>query len=101
MRRSPNNFTVTTGRRRRTQLMITRKSLGLLAALTLVLLTVAGTIGQKRHGVIDIIGRIAWWSFVGLAGARRRSVGGGDCRTLGDPTRVKRRHIRQPPRLDR
>jgi hypothetical protein len=47
--------------------MITRKSLGLLAGLTLVLFAVAAIIGQNRHGTIDIIGRIVWWSFVACA----------------------------------
>jgi hypothetical protein len=44
--------------------MITRKSLGLLAGITLVLFAVAAIIGQNRHGAIDIVGRIVWWTFV-------------------------------------
>ena len=47
--------------------MITRKSLGLLAGITLVLFAVAAIMGDKGHGARLIIGRIFWWSFVACA----------------------------------
>jgi hypothetical protein len=47
--------------------MITRKSLGRLAGLTLVLFAVAVIIGDNGHGGIQVLGRIVWWSFVACA----------------------------------
>ncbi len=47
--------------------MITRKSLGRLAGVTLVLFIVAAVMGDKGHGVRLVIGRIVWWSFVACA----------------------------------
>jgi hypothetical protein len=47
--------------------MITRTSLSLLAGTTLVLLAIAGLIGQNHHGTIDTIGRIAWFGFLACA----------------------------------
>ncbi len=44
--------------------MITRKSLGRLAGVTLVLFIVAAVMGDRGHGVRLVIGRIFWWSFV-------------------------------------
>ena len=44
--------------------MVTRKSLGLLAAITLALFAVAGIIGNHQHGVLNVIATIAWWGFV-------------------------------------
>ncbi len=35
--------------------------------LTLFLFTVAAIIGQNRHGVIDTVGRIVWFSFLACA----------------------------------
>ena len=44
--------------------MVTRKSLTLLAGTTLALLAIAGIIGNHRHGALNVIANIAWWSFV-------------------------------------
>lgn len=44
--------------------MVTRKSLGLLAAVTLILFAVAGIIGNHQHGTLSVVANIAWWSFV-------------------------------------
>jgi hypothetical protein len=43
--------------------MITRKALGGLAVLTLVLFATAGIVGQDNHGVVQVIGDIAWNGF--------------------------------------
>jgi cytochrome c oxidase assembly factor CtaG len=47
--------------------MITRKSLGGLAGITLVLFTVAVIMGDNGNGARLIVGRIFWWSFVACA----------------------------------
>jgi hypothetical protein len=44
--------------------MITRKSLGLLAGVTLVFFAVAGIIGNNQHGALMVIANIAWWGFL-------------------------------------
>jgi hypothetical protein len=44
--------------------MVTRKSLGLLAAVTLVLFAIAGIIGNHQHGALRVLANIAWWGFV-------------------------------------
>jgi hypothetical protein len=44
--------------------MVTRKSLGLLAAVTVVLFAIAGIIGNHEHGALRVIANIAWWGFV-------------------------------------
>lgn len=44
--------------------MVTRKSLGLLAAITLVFFAVAGIIGNHHHGALNVIATIAWWGFL-------------------------------------
>jgi hypothetical protein len=41
-----------------------RKSLGLLAAATLVLLAVSGIIGKGHHGTLHVIPLIAWIGFL-------------------------------------
>ena len=43
---------------------MTRKSLGLLAAITLVLFAAAGIIGNHRHGALNVIASVAWWGFL-------------------------------------
>jgi hypothetical protein len=48
-------------------MMITRKSLGLLAATALVLLAVSGLIGKHHHGVTRAVAIVAWWGFVACA----------------------------------
>ena len=44
--------------------MVTRKSLGLLAAVTLALFAIAGIIGNHQHGTLRVLANIAWWGFV-------------------------------------
>jgi hypothetical protein len=44
--------------------MVTRKTLSLLAGVTLALFAVAGIIGNHQHGAISVIANIAWWGFV-------------------------------------
>jgi hypothetical protein len=44
--------------------VVTRKSLGLLAGITLALFAVAGIIGNHQHGALKVIANIAWWGFV-------------------------------------
>jgi hypothetical protein len=44
--------------------MVTRKSLGLLAAVTLALFATAGIIGNHQHGTLRVLANIAWWGFV-------------------------------------
>jgi len=44
--------------------MITRKSLIVLAGITLILMAVAGIIGTNHHGVVNVISRIAWFGFL-------------------------------------
>jgi hypothetical protein len=44
--------------------VVTRRSLTLLAGITLALLAVAGIIGNHRHGAVNVIANIAWWGFV-------------------------------------
>jgi hypothetical protein len=44
--------------------MVTRRTLSLLAGITLALFAVAGIIGNHRHGTISVIANIAWWGFV-------------------------------------
>jgi len=44
--------------------MVTRKSLGVLAGVTLVLFAVAGIIGNHQHGALQVIANIAWWGFI-------------------------------------
>ena len=44
--------------------MVTRKSLGLLAGITLALFAVAGIIGNHQHGALNVIANIAWFGFV-------------------------------------
>lgn len=44
--------------------MVTRKSLGLLAALALVLLAVSGLIGKGHHGAVRAVAFTSWWGFV-------------------------------------
>jgi hypothetical protein len=46
------------------KIVVTRKSLILLTAITLGLFAVAGIIGNHEHGVLQVIANIAWWSFV-------------------------------------
>jgi hypothetical protein len=47
--------------------MITRKSLAVLACITLALAIVAGAIGTSHHGVINVISRIAFFGFLACA----------------------------------
>jgi hypothetical protein len=44
--------------------MVTRKSLGTLAGITLALFAVAGIIGNHQHGALNVIANIAWWGFL-------------------------------------
>lgn len=44
--------------------MVTRKSLGLLAGITLVLFAVAGLIGNHQHGALMVIADITWYGFI-------------------------------------
>jgi hypothetical protein len=44
--------------------MVTRKSLGTLAGITLALFAVAGIIGNHQHGALSVIANIAWWAFL-------------------------------------
>ncbi|HSS09866.1 MAG TPA: hypothetical protein VLL25_08285 [Acidimicrobiales bacterium] len=44
--------------------MVTRKSLGLLAAVTVVLFAISGIIGNHQHGALRVIANVAWWGFV-------------------------------------
>ena len=44
--------------------MVTRKSLGTLAGITLALFAVAGIIGNHQHGALNVIATIAWWGFL-------------------------------------
>ena len=44
--------------------MVTRKSLTLLAGITLVLLAVSGIIGNHQHGALNVIANVAWWGFI-------------------------------------
>lgn len=44
--------------------MVTRRTLGALAVLTLVLFAVAGVVGQHRHGAVQLLGDIAWNGFL-------------------------------------
>jgi hypothetical protein len=44
--------------------MVTRKSLGLLAGITLALFAVAGIIGNHQHGVLNVIANAAWYAFL-------------------------------------
>jgi hypothetical protein len=44
--------------------MVTRKSLGLLAALALALLAVSGLIGKGHHGAVRAVAVTSWWGFV-------------------------------------
>jgi hypothetical protein len=44
--------------------MVTRKSLGLLAAITIVLFAISGIIGNHQRGALRVIANIAWWGFV-------------------------------------
>jgi hypothetical protein len=44
--------------------MVTRKSLGLLAGVTLALFAAAGVIGNHQHGTLNVLGTIAWWGFL-------------------------------------
>jgi hypothetical protein len=44
--------------------MVTRRSLGTLAGITLALFAVAGIIGNHRHGALNVIATVAWWGFL-------------------------------------
>jgi hypothetical protein len=44
--------------------MITRKSLGTLAAVTLVLFAFATIVGDDRDGPLRIIAKVSWFSFL-------------------------------------
>ena len=44
--------------------MITRKSISVLAGITLILMAVAGILGTNHHGVVNVISRIAWFGFL-------------------------------------
>ena len=44
--------------------MVTRKSLTLLAGITLALFAVSGIIGNHRHGALNVIANVAWWGFI-------------------------------------
>jgi hypothetical protein len=44
--------------------MITRKTLGGLAILTLVLFGIAAIVGQHQHGFVQAIGDVAWNGFI-------------------------------------
>jgi hypothetical protein len=47
--------------------MITRKSLSLLAGITLALFAVAGIIGNHQHGAVNVIASVAWFGFLACA----------------------------------
>jgi hypothetical protein len=47
--------------------MVTRKSLGLLAGITLALFAVAGIIGNHQHGALNVIANVAWFAFLACA----------------------------------
>ncbi len=47
--------------------MVTRKSLSLLAGITLALFAVAGIIGNHQHGALNVIANIAWFAFLACA----------------------------------
>lgn len=47
--------------------MITRKSLSVLAGITLILMAVAGILGTNHHGVVNVVSRTAWFGFLGCA----------------------------------
>lgn len=47
--------------------MITRKSLTVLAGITLVLMGIAAILGTNHHGVVNVISRIAWFGFLACA----------------------------------
>ena len=44
--------------------MITRKRLGVLAVITIILLGLATLLRNEHHGVAATVGFLAWWSFV-------------------------------------
>ncbi len=44
--------------------MVTRKSLTILAGLTLVLFAVTGILGNNHHGALRVVADIAWWGFI-------------------------------------
>jgi hypothetical protein len=44
--------------------MVTRRSLGALAVVTLVLFATAGLIGNHHHGAVGVISDIAWLGFL-------------------------------------
>jgi hypothetical protein len=44
--------------------MVTRRSLGALAVLTLACFAVAGVVGNGHHGVVQAIGDVAWNAFL-------------------------------------
>jgi hypothetical protein len=44
--------------------MVTRKALVTLAIVTLICFAVAGIIGNDRHGLIMVIGDIAWFGLL-------------------------------------
>jgi hypothetical protein len=44
--------------------MVTRRSLGGLAVLTLVLFAIAGVVGNGHHGLVQAIGDVAWNGFL-------------------------------------
>lgn len=44
--------------------MVTRRSLGALAVVTLVLFAIAGLIGNHQHGAVGVISDVAWFGFL-------------------------------------
>jgi hypothetical protein len=64
MRHRRHTFTFTAVHPKEEHQMVTRKSLGLLTALAVVLLAVSGLIGKHHHGAVRAIAVTAWWGFV-------------------------------------
>ena len=47
--------------------MVTRRSLTILSAVTLVLFAASGLLGKGRHGLVRAIAFTSWWGFVACA----------------------------------
>jgi hypothetical protein len=47
--------------------MVTRRSLTILSAVTVVLFATSGLLGKGQHGLIRAIAFTSWWAFVACA----------------------------------
>jgi hypothetical protein len=47
--------------------MVTRRSLAILSAITLVLFAISGLLGKGQHGLVRAISFTSWWGFVACA----------------------------------